>query len=88
MGIEIGDDVDFGLNAEQFRNLKMGDTVLYRKIENGIVSRATAEVVLTCGDGEKCLITIRSNDDVNEGKETLEIAKAFLADISELRLFE
>jgi hypothetical protein len=88
MGMELGDGLIFGLNAEEFRNLKMGDTVLYRKIENGIVSRATAEVVLASSDGEKCLIIIRSDYYVIQGKEILEIGKEFLADKSELRLFE
>lgn len=88
MGIDDGDGPGFGLNAEQFRSLKLGDTVLYQKIENGIVSRATVEVIMTAGDGEKCLIIIRSDYFVIEGKENLEIGKEFWADISELRLFE
>lgn len=88
MGIEDGDGPGFGLNAEQFRSLKLGDTVLYQKIENGIVSRATVEVIMTAGDGEKCLITIRSDYFVIKGKENLEIGKEFWADISELRLYE
>lgn len=87
MGIDDGEGLDFGIDAEQVRKLKLGDPVLYQKIENEIVSRGIAEVVMVADDGEKCLITIRPND-VIEGEENLEIEKAFWADKSELRLFE
>jgi len=88
MGIDLGEGDQFGLDAEQFQNLKMGDTVLYQKTENDIVSRAIAEVVLPAGDDEKCLIIIRSDYYVIKGKENLEIGKEFRADKSELKIFE
>ena len=88
MGIKLGDGLDFGLEAKQVLKLKPGNIVLYKKIEKGVVSRATAEVVQTSSDGEKCLIIIRFNDYVIEGKTNLEIEQEFWADKSELRLFE